>query len=159
MLPETIEPEPEAAPLAPEPMGPDPFTPIEQIAPESAAARATVPVAEPEAQSVEPESPVPEVDGYVVQIGAFRTRERAKEAAAEIDDDNLIIMPTRREEGEWYVLLLGTFADYAAAEAAGEAYRTEYPQGTYWVRSAVELRGVLPQARSVDPQGTADPRE
>lgn len=97
------------------------------------------------------------MDGYLVQIGAFRTRERAREAAADIDDDKLIIMPTRREEGEWFVLLLGTFPDYATAETAGEAFVTDHPNGSYWVRSAVELRGALPQGRRVDPPGPTDP--
>jgi septal ring-binding cell division protein DamX len=80
---------------------------------------------------------------YVVQIGAYREQTRAQRAARELDMGGLVIMPTRRADEDWFVLLLGAYPSSEAAEAAGRAFVESQPRGSYWVRSAAELRRIL----------------
>ena len=104
---------------------------------------AAVPAATaPPAAAPVAESPA-EVSGFVVQVGAFREPAQAQAAARQIDLSSLVIMPTRRDGEDWYVVLLGAFPSYEEAREAGEIYAARVPGGSYWVRSAQDLRDVL----------------
>ena len=76
---------------------------------------------------------------YVLQVGAFREMDTARKAAAGINMEELRIIPTRRDDANWYVLVLGAYHSRLEARAAGEAYLQAYPRGSIWVRSATDL--------------------
>jgi septal ring-binding cell division protein DamX len=82
------------------------------------------------------------IDAWVLQVGAYRDRARTRVAADMIADDNLIVVPIKNDEEDWYVLLLGAFPSYALAQRAGEIYLLDHPRGSIWVRSAAGVRGV-----------------
>jgi DamX protein len=90
----------------------------------------------------EPFSPTA-AQAYVVQVGAYRTKEKAQAAARSINGDRLVVLPTVKGGQDWFVLLLGAFPTLAEARAAGDAYRRNVPGASYWVRSAEDLRRVL----------------
>ena len=50
-----------------------------------------------------------ELNAFVVQIGAFRSEQRAQRAVREFGLPQLAIIPTRRGDEDWYVILLGTY--------------------------------------------------
>jgi septal ring-binding cell division protein DamX len=79
-------------------------------------------------------------DGYVLQVGAFRRQELAVKASRQIGLPALTVVPTRRGEEDWYVLLLGTYPSALDAREAGEAYLDANPRGAIWVRAAADLR-------------------
>jgi septal ring-binding cell division protein DamX len=81
------------------------------------------------------------IDAWVLQVGAYRDRDRARVAADMIADDNLIVVPIKKDGGDWYVLLLGAYPTYALAQRAGEIYLLDHPGGSIWVRSAAGVRG------------------
>jgi septal ring-binding cell division protein DamX len=83
-------------------------------------------------------------DAWVVQIAAYRDKAAAQAAAREINYAGLIIMPIRREDEDWFVLLLGAYEKKADAEQAGKAYVNTLG-GDYWVRSARSLQQLLRQ--------------
>ncbi|MEE4659072.1 MAG: SPOR domain-containing protein, partial [Halieaceae bacterium] len=68
------------------------------------------------------ESAAASADAWVVQIAAYRDKAAAQAAAREINYAGLIIMPIRREDEDWFVLLLGAYEKKADAEQAGKAY-------------------------------------
>ena len=80
------------------------------------------------------------LDGFVVQIGAFRRERSAQRAVGELGLPQLVITPTRRGEEDWYVILLGAYPDFEAADAAGREFVDANPGAGYWVRNAAELR-------------------
>jgi septal ring-binding cell division protein DamX len=81
--------------------------------------------------------------GFVVQVGAFRNKERAQRAVRELDDAGVVVMPTVTDGEVWYVLLLGGFPGWEEAAAAGAAYQAAHPEGSFWVRNAGDLRRIL----------------
>jgi hypothetical protein len=89
-------------------------------------------------ENVEPVS----IDAWVLQVGAFLDRARARVAADMIADDNRVIVPIKKDGEDWYVLLLAAFPSYALAQKAGEIYLQAHPRGSIWVRSAAGLREV-----------------
>jgi septal ring-binding cell division protein DamX len=82
-------------------------------------------------------------DEFVVQVGAFRSEQRARRAAAEFGLPKLVIIPTRREGEDWYVVLLGAFPDLESAQAAGQAFVEVFPGAGYWPRNAAAVRRIL----------------
>ena len=82
------------------------------------------------------------IDAWVLQVGAFRDRDRARVATEMIADDNLIVVPIRKDGQDWHILLLGAFPSYALAQRAGDIYLLDHPGGSIWVRSAAGVRGV-----------------
>ena len=77
----------------------------------------------------------------MLQVGAFRDRAYAEKLVAEIGLGELRIMVTRRDDQDWYVLLLGAYyPSRVDAREAGEAYLDAYPGGSIWVREAAGLR-------------------
>jgi septal ring-binding cell division protein DamX len=89
------------------------------------------------------EAPTAETDEFVVQIGAFRSEQRARRAAAEFGLPQLVIIPTRRGDEDWYVVLLGAFPDLESARAAGQSFVEVFPGASYWVRNAAAVRRIL----------------
>jgi septal ring-binding cell division protein DamX len=84
----------------------------------------------------------PPADAYVVQVGAYRDKAAAQREARRLDDERLVILPTRRDGEDWFVVLLGAYAGYGEADSVGRAYE-EATGGSYWVRKASSLRAVL----------------
>jgi septal ring-binding cell division protein DamX len=83
-----------------------------------------------------------EVDGgkkYVLQVGAFRDVTAAQRGAREIELAPLRIIATRRNAQNWYVLVLGAYEELVDAREAGAAYRSAYPRGGVWIRTAADL--------------------
>ena len=117
----------------------------------AAAAAITAPPASPgpESASGSPSRPTSEVaasgidDAYVLQVGAFREQASAQRAATEIGLEELRIIATRRWDEDWYVLVLGAYHSRVDAREAGEAYLQANPEGSIWVRSAVDLKESL----------------
>jgi septal ring-binding cell division protein DamX len=60
-------------------------------------------------------------------------------AADMIEDDNLVVLPIKKDGEDWFVLLPGAFPSYALAQRAGESYLLDHPGGSIWVRSAAGL--------------------
>ncbi len=135
--------------------------PVEAIPPPPAPAQEPVPppVAEPEAETetepepaesadppavvlpVEPSPPPQPVavdDPYIVQVGAYRKRETAERAADALALPGLSIVPTRRDDEDWFVLLLGAYPSWEDADRAGRDFG-----GSFWVRRSSDLRQVL----------------
>ncbi|MEM0954937.1 MAG: SPOR domain-containing protein [Pseudomonadota bacterium] len=88
--------------------------------------------ATPSAQRTEVE------DAWVVQIGAFRSRDAAQAAASKLGYEGLVIMPIVRAGEDWYVLLLGEYAEKAKAQRAGDDF-AKNSGGDFWVRSLRSL--------------------
>ena len=84
-----------------------------------------------------------ELNAFVVQIGAFRSEQRARRAVRDFGLPQLAIIPTRRGDEDWYVILLGTYPDLEAATEAGRSFVEASPGASYWVRNAAELRRIL----------------
>jgi septal ring-binding cell division protein DamX len=80
---------------------------------------------------------------YVLQVGAFRDRERAIAAARDIDRKEMIVLPMQREGEQLFVLVLGVYPTLADAEAAGQQYMGDFPEGKIWVRSAQDVKSAL----------------
>jgi septal ring-binding cell division protein DamX len=86
---------------------------------------------------------IAENDTYVLQVGAFRTQESALLAVDEIGLEELRVIPTRRGDKDWYVLVLGAYNSHVDAREAGQAYLRAYPRGSIWVRSVGDLKESL----------------
>lgn len=76
----------------------------------------------------------------MLQVGAFREQASAERAAKVIGLEELRIIATRRDEQDWYVLVLGSYKSRVGAREAGEAYLHAYPKGSTWVRAAADLK-------------------
>ncbi len=114
-------------------------------APEPAPVREIVPEPEPE-PPIQPEPAAPDalpLQGYVLQVGAYRSQGEESRAAAAIGSDRITVLPTERDDGTWYVLLLGAFSDYGSAERAGRRYKDD-SGGSFWVRSMSDVMRSLP---------------
>jgi len=90
---------------------------------------------EPETSS---ETPAPQ-DEWVVQVAAFDNHAAAATGVERIGHADLRIAYTYRNGEDWYVLLLGPYANRGQAERAGEAF-TKSTGGDYWVRPASAVR-------------------
>ena len=132
----------------------DPPATVEEPAPTAEAAPepplqdqpAAAPVAVIERAAASEPSPAAAADSsesYVLQVGAFRTRELAETAASQITLEELRIIPTRRDGEDWYVLVLGAYHSSFEAREAGQAYMDAFPTGTIWVREAADLKQSL----------------
>jgi septal ring-binding cell division protein DamX len=75
----------------------------------------------------------------VVQVAAFDNHAAAETGVERIGHAGLRIAYTYRNGEDWYVLLLGPYANRGQAERAGEAF-TESTGGDYWVRPASAVR-------------------
>lgn len=82
-------------------------------------------------------------DAFALQVGAFRDRDLAEKAVRQIGMPDLQIVATRREDADWYVLLLGTYPSAVEAREAGETYLDANPGGAIWVRAASDLKASL----------------
>ena len=82
-------------------------------------------------------------EGWVLQVGAFRHKSDALVAAEHIGMAELRIIPTRRGDQDWYVLLLGAYHSHAEADTAGESFLAAVPGGSIWVRRANDLKKSL----------------
>ena len=111
---------------------------------------------EPVAIAEENLEPAP-IDKWVLQVGAFQYRTRARAEAELIASEKLILVPIERDGKTWHLLLLGSFPTYRAAQSAGENYLLEHPLGSFWVRSAAGLREVLQPGSVAVPGLPADP--
>ncbi len=135
------EPSPEADPqatTATDSITAAPAAPIPQAAEQSAPQQSEAPL--------DPDSPPPELmSAFIVQIGAYRRREEAQQAADELAYADLAIVPTLRDEKTWYVLLLGAYRTLPAARAAGDAYEAR-TGGSYWVRTGADLQQSIKKA-------------
>ncbi len=129
-----------AAPVIPVPPSASPPPAVAETPPASPAPEPSPAPAPEDATSVRLE------DAFVVQIGAYRMRARAQEAAAQLTYDKLSIVPTERNGEIWYVLLLGAYPTVEAARAAGADYET-LTGGSFWVRSGDDLQRVLAAPR------------
>jgi septal ring-binding cell division protein DamX len=76
-------------------------------------------------------------------VGAFRELALAQSAAKAIGLAQLRIIATLRDEQDWYVLVLGAYAERVDAREAGEAYLNAYPHGVIWVRETTDLKKSL----------------
>jgi hypothetical protein len=76
---------------------------------------------------------------YVVQVGAFRYSEEALRAQGLMAPAAITITPIERDGIAWWVLLLGSYADFDSARAAGEAWLRRGAEADYWVRDGVAL--------------------
>lgn len=130
---------------------------VPQVPPATAPAL-TAPAA-PASQAAEPSAPLPPdrppsedsappevLAAFIVQIGAYRRRGEAQQAADALGYADLAIVPTQRDDKTWYVLLLGAFRTLDAARAAGDAYETR-TGGSYWVRTGEDLQQSLRKAQ------------
>ena len=125
-----------------------PETPPAALAPTGAAdpgsgADATRPDGSPQ-MPAGPESPAEAFNKFLVQVGAFRSEQRARRAVREFGLPQLAIIPMQRGDEAWYVLLLGSYPDIEAAKSAGQSFMEAHPDASYWVRNAAELRTVKP---------------
>lgn len=147
-------PEPPPAP----PARTAPVVPPETPAPVRAAppaARQTVPAPPPARPTPRPRPPAaaeplaqaPDT-AWVVQLAATESNTRLRSYAARNELSSYVILHTRRNGQDWYVLLLG---GYHPNQAAAQAALARLPEGlrsetTPWVRSVRSLRKLLPRA-------------
>ena len=83
------------------------------------------------------------LNGYVLQVGAYRDEATAKAAVAMIGGERMFILPIRREQQDWYVVLYDNFSTRDSAELAAEQFQRKYPGESAWVRDAAPLRQLL----------------
>lgn len=93
-----------------------------------------------QAQDVASVQPVSDAQGgYVLQIGSYRQRGAAEAYLADADISGAEILRTAGEQGDWYVVLVGQYADFAAAKASGDALRDAHVGLDYWIRRKSDL--------------------
>jgi hypothetical protein len=91
-------------------------------------------------------APVPAkaaLDPYVVQVGAFRYPEEALRAQGLMAPAAITVTPIERDGIAWWVLLLGSYADFDSARAAGESWLQRGAEADYWIRDAVALSELM----------------
>jgi septal ring-binding cell division protein DamX len=148
------EPEVEVAEVPPEPEPePEPEVEVIEVPPEpepesepepELAAVPTEPETEPEPElASEPALPVFDLEGYVLQVGAYREYDVALFNAEEIDREQIVIVPINRKGEDWFVLLYGNYSSYQEALEAGEKFALDYPRESYWARNTAGIRKVL----------------
>lgn len=138
------------------PIPPDELRHIADVSPPSQR-NAKVEPAEPAPPPEPAPAPVPEADtsaapepaeraaptaldeGWAVQVGAYADRASAQRAADQIGWQGIVIVPTRRDGRDIYVVLLGTWPSRDEADSRGRGYTSE-TGGDYWVRSASGLQ-------------------
>jgi septal ring-binding cell division protein DamX len=114
---------------------------------------------EPQPEATQPRPPAFTLDGYVLQIGAYRDETAAKAAAAQFNGARMFILPIRRGQEDWYVLLYDNYATRENAELAAQQFGRDYPRDSSWVRDASQLRKVLRIGPATAPSATAHPQE
>jgi septal ring-binding cell division protein DamX len=82
-------------------------------------------------------------DGYVVQLGAFRKRDTADQAARDIGREDVRVLHIRRDGQDWHVLVLVGHVSRRDAQEAGQRYLQANPAGATWVRASDGLRELL----------------
>jgi septal ring-binding cell division protein DamX len=82
-------------------------------------------------------------DDFLLQVGAFRERERALAEARRIDRSDMLVMPTVQDGEDVFVLVAGVYATETDARLAGEAFLAEHPAGSVWVRPARDFKTAL----------------
>ena len=87
--------------------------------------------------------------GYYESPGSRKEYHGA--SAGEIDSELVVIVPTRRQQEDWYVLLYGNYPSYEAAQTAGEQFAQDYPRESWWARNTEVIRKVLRPAPVADP--------
>ena len=75
--------------------------------------------------------------GWAVQVGAYAERASAMRVAGLIDREGVVILPTRSNGRDYYVVLLGTWPSREEADDIGRTYVAETD---YWVRSTSGLQ-------------------
>lgn len=80
---------------------------------------------------------------YVLQLASHTSREKAAVALSELDVPDAEIVKTWSDEGDRFVVIVGRYADRAAAEQAAKAYLKGNNGATYWIRSTSNLLKAL----------------
>jgi septal ring-binding cell division protein DamX len=89
--------------------------------------------------------------GYVLQVGAYSDLDSAKAAAATIGGQRMFILPIRREQEDWFILLYDNYTNREYAELAARQFQREHPQESAWVRDAAPLRQLLRLRTKINP--------
>ncbi len=83
------------------------------------------------------------LDGYVLQVGAYQDETTAKAVVAEIGGKRMFMVPIRRDQQNWYVVLYDNFPTRESAELAAEQFKRDFPRQSSWIRDATQLRKVV----------------
>lgn len=80
---------------------------------------------------------------FVLQIAAHTSRANAEAALIALDAPGAEIIKTWSDAGDVFVIIAGSYADKAEAEAAAEAFSGRNEGGDYWIRSTSHLLKAL----------------
>lgn len=80
------------------------------------------------------------LDGYVLQVGAFQDKANAQGAVAKIGGRQTYVLPTRREQQDWYVVIYDNYVTRESAELDAQKFSRDFPGWPFWIRKATELK-------------------